>query len=353
MEFNKLIENIKIDARPYQQRIVEKAINHYKEGFKSVLIESPTGSGKTVMAMLVLKYLQDTYGYTISWVAMRRNLLTQTRKENIEKQFNIKMNYVSMFDKDAPEVDILCCDEFQHDSTTSMSNIHSQSKAKIILALSATPYRSDKATLFFDKVIRDANIRCLIRDGFLSPFDHYTIKKWTPRAVAEIYLNDIEKWGKSIVFFHKRKDCEEFVNIMNEKNVAIEMVTATSDKDNQIERFVKGEVKLLVNMMILTEGFDCPDIKTVFCRPSSKGCTVQMAGRGLRLHSPTPLKNIVQSSDTKYPFLKEAKSNKSYLDDHGHWKTLEINPNINAILKKSIKTLTMNAAKYTKNQNVA
>ena len=33
---------------------------------------------------------------------------------------------------------------------------------------------------------------------------------------------------------------------------------------------------------ILTEGFDCPSLKTVFCRPSGKSCTVQMGGRDFR-----------------------------------------------------------------------
>jgi len=40
---------MKIEYREYQQRSIEKALYHFKKGQKSVLLESPVGSGKTIM----------------------------------------------------------------------------------------------------------------------------------------------------------------------------------------------------------------------------------------------------------------------------------------------------------------
>src|SRR5688500_10850829 len=79
--------------RPYQQRIARKAIDFFTgvaldrqgrpEGeISSVLIESPTGSGKTVMGLAVARWMQRNLGMTVGWAAMRRNLLAQAAAEN-------------------------------------------------------------------------------------------------------------------------------------------------------------------------------------------------------------------------------------------------------------------------------
>ena len=61
---------------------------------------------------------------------------------------------------------------------------------------------------------------------------------------------------------------------------AVEVVTADSDKDRQLERFVANKVKVIANVAMLTEGFDQPDVTSVFARDGSRLPTVQMCGRG-------------------------------------------------------------------------
>jgi superfamily II DNA or RNA helicase len=73
-----------VEPRPYQGRIVAKALEHFRQGLRSVLIESPTGSGKTVMALLVARALQRQFGVRVGWVAMRRYLLAQAAAGNAE-----------------------------------------------------------------------------------------------------------------------------------------------------------------------------------------------------------------------------------------------------------------------------
>ena len=50
---------MRVQARDYQQRIVDHVVQAVEESHKSVLIESPTGSGKTVMAHLVAQKLHE------------------------------------------------------------------------------------------------------------------------------------------------------------------------------------------------------------------------------------------------------------------------------------------------------
>src|SRR5262249_606195 len=92
-----------IETRPYQQRIVARAVEWFcDKGMRSVLIDSPTGSGKTVMGLLIARTMQKRLGLRIGWVAMRRNLLTQAASENEAKGIGAECVFLSMFDKNPP-----------------------------------------------------------------------------------------------------------------------------------------------------------------------------------------------------------------------------------------------------------
>src|SRR5437867_9116136 len=101
MDVTTLLTSTRVEPRPYQERIVTKAVQlfHHK-GLRSVLIESPTGSGKTVMGLLIARCLQEMLGVRVGWVAMRRNLLTQAAAENAARGINVRAEFISMFDKE-------------------------------------------------------------------------------------------------------------------------------------------------------------------------------------------------------------------------------------------------------------
>ena len=63
------------------------------------MIESPTGSGKTIMALAIARQMQQEFGFSIGWAAMRRNLLTQAQNENRRWGFDLDIQTISMFDK--------------------------------------------------------------------------------------------------------------------------------------------------------------------------------------------------------------------------------------------------------------
>ena len=331
-----LLSQVQIEPREYQQRIVTKAIQMFhgkhvnRRGVvdpvaNSVMIESPTGSGKTVMGLLIAKYFQEQEGLTIGWVAMRRNLLKQTAEENVARGFDVDLRLISMFDKHPPSVDMLVVDEAQHDAAASMANLHCQLKPKRIVGLTATPFRTDRIKLCFDQIIKDAGIHRLIQDGYLSEFRHFTLPEYTPETVSDHIASDLSRWGKTLVFFHQSNDCHRCCELLHERGVRCEVVTAATDRDRQIEDFEAGRLDVLINMNILTEGFDCPTLQTVFCRPSVKGCTIQMAGRVLRKCSSVEMKQIVQCSHTKHPFLKTALPAEQYAWMNGEWRSLKLN----------------------------
>ena len=337
-----LLAGTSVESRPYQLRILAKAMRMFRgtcrnragelePAAQSVLIESPTGSGKTVMGLAIARQFQQEFGFSVGWVAMRRNLLAQAEEENRRWGFDVDLVTISMFDKSPPPVDMLIVDEAQHDAAMSMANLHCTLRPKKVLGLTATPFRTDRIKLCFDKVIRDAGIHQLIQDGYLSRYHHFTIPEYSPTAVAQFLIQDPERWGKSLVFFHRQDQCDACWQILAAAGVSAEVVTAKTDRERQLADFAADRIRVLINMLILTEGFDCPSLKTVFCRPSGRGCTIQMGGRVFRKHPDLPRKQIVQCKTTRHPFIRTAMAEEQYVWADGQWRGLTVNRQITAI----------------------
>jgi len=360
-----------VEPRPYQERIVIKTVQmllgQYENGAgateraaRSVLIESPTGSGKTVMGHLVAKTLQHLFpDLVVGWVAMRRNLLSQASQENERLGINVgNISYVSMFEKEPAELVaarrsgkkvLLICDEAQHDAASSMTHLHNLIQPDWIVGLTATPFRTDSIKLVFDKIVRDTGIHQLIQDGYLSQFDYYSIQDWKPSNLAQLYCRDRERWGKSIFFMKNLEQCFQLNRIILEHGVSCDVVTGSSDRDTQLASFRSGEIDVLINCMVLTEGFDDPSLQSVFVRPSAKGPTIQMSGRALRKFEGLTCKNVIQSVDTKHAFTKTASPRQQYLLKDGLWRSLQVNPLLNLAnqnVRRSIATTIITLPKF-------
>jgi superfamily II DNA or RNA helicase len=341
-----LLTRTNVQPRPYQQRIVTKAIDLFtRQGLRSVLIESPVGSGKTVMGLLTAKLMQQTPGLRIGWVAMRRNLLAQAREENEQKGINVELSYLSMFDKEPPtDIDMLVTDEAHHGGAASMARLYNLIRPRFILGLSATPYRLDRVDLCYDKTIKDAGIARLIQDCYLSSYHHYTVPRYTPESVVETYCREPQRWGASLVYFHTLEQCRQAATLLNSGGVRSTVVTGNSDREAQLDAFQEGKIDVLLNCLVLNEGFNFPALKTVFCRPSTKGVTIQMCGRVLRTHPAVPVKQIVQCQQTRWPFPRTALPQQQFTWTDGSWRSLTANPRINEINSRVLKALARTTA---------
>lgn len=338
MNIEDLISKTLVEPRDYQKRVITKTLKHYLEdNLNSILIESPCGSGKTVMSLLIAKYMQDKLNLKVGWLSQRKNLLIQSENENITKCINLSVDFISMYNKNPPMVDMLVVDEAQHDACDSCAHIHNVIRPKYILGCTATPFRSDRVKLCFDKVIKDAGIKALIEQGYLSKYHHYTIDEYTVDSVIDTYVRG--NWGKTVIYFHTIKQCREAEEILDSYNISCEVVTGSSDREEQINKLKSGRVNVLLNCMVLTEGFNYSELNTVFCKPSCRGLTVQMAGRVFRKSSFIPFKNVVQCKDTKWPFLKTALPVIQYIRKGDEWRTIGSNDNVRCASRNVIKSL--------------
>ena len=340
-ELTALMSRTKAEPRPYQQRIITKTLDLFcNQGLRSVLIESPVGSGKTVMGLLIAKLLQEKLGVRVGWVAMRRNLLAQAKAENEEKGIGAEIQYLSMFEKEPPEnLDMLIADEAHHDSCSSMAHIHNAVKPRFVLGLTGTPYRSDRLQLSFEKVIKDAGIATLIQDGYLSTYHHYTIPKYTPEILVDFYCREPVRWGRSLAYFHTLDECYRADALFKERGVRSDVVTGSSDRESQLEAFQAGILDVLLNCMVLSEGFNYPALQTVFARPSIRGVTVQMCGRVLRKFPALAHKQIVQCQRTHWPFPRTAPPAQQFAWTDGSWRSLQVNPKIDEVNRRVLHAL--------------
>ena len=326
-----------LEIRDYQQRIMAKTIDAYtNQKLKSVLIESPTGSGKTVIMLMILKKLEELDpAMTFGWVAMRTKLLAQARQEN--ERVGVKnIEFVSMFEKHPPKSKMIITDEAQHSAADTCLNLHHMMEAEISCGLTATPFRTDKIKLAYEKIISDCGVRFLIEKGYLSNFDQYVIPEFTPKTVVERFMDDPKRWGKSIFYFQTKELCFEAAEMLKQAGISCAVLLGSHPEDQReiiYSGFEDGIIQVLINVYLLTEGFDAPDLRSVWVRDSGKLCTMQMAGRSLRKDPKDPNKvaNIIQSQNTYYPYLKVAKARRQFIYEDNRWMSIEPGPLIEQI----------------------
>jgi superfamily II DNA or RNA helicase len=188
-------------------------------------------------------------------------------------------------------------------------------------------------------VIKEVGIQELIEAGYLSQYDHFTIPSWTPEEVVRCYLRDPEGWGRSVMFFLTMDECRETESMLRASGVRSELVWGGSDRESQIDALRSGEAQVAISMSLLAEGLDVEDLKTVFVRPSKKGPTLQMAGRVLRTLPGTPVKNVVQCGETRYPFVRAAKPRSSYALFGDQFLSMEPNKNVEDVSKACLDKL--------------
>ena len=315
---------VEYERRTYQVEAIEAGVAAFTErGRTSVLLESPVGSGKTYMALEIIHRLQKHLGrrLKVGWVAPRHHLLRQMMEANRDL-YGDNIRPVSLFERVPPEVELVVLDEAHHEATQSCVLLYEKMHATWTLGLSATPLRTDRMKLSFQETVRTCSIARLVREGYLSPFNTHLIPNYTVDEVARFYLADPARWGKSLVFFPTIAECMAFKERLAAAGVGCEVVTGESDKERQIDAFASGLVPVVANVAMLTEGFDQPDVMSIFARDGSRLPTIQMCGRGLRRAPGKVACNIVQSADSPYLFERVAPPKNAFRWQRGHWLAL-------------------------------
>lgn len=314
--------------RDYQIDIcsrVSEAFEHHR----SVMVQMPTGTGKTVvLAELVKRLKMKNEGLKILIVAHRRELVEQikaTIKRMKMDSRNITVESIQTISRRIDALDfipsLVVIDEAHHALAKTYKMMWDAWPDARFLGLTATPCRLNGKgfTDLFDVLVQSWDIPTFIKEKWLSTYDFVSIKSdgVTQRLLdslqkrgadgdyqnkeMDMLLNkkpsierlyrSLEEYGKDrkgIVYAINISHAQKITKLYQEngvKAIAIDSKTPATERQADIEAFKKGDIQVLVNVDIFSEGFDCPDVEFVqLARPTlSLAKYLQMVGRGLRV----------------------------------------------------------------------
>lgn len=339
--------------RPRQEEFVKKSVVALQEHGNTLGI-APTGAGKTILFSAVTGKIINKKQKALI-LAHRDELTSQNQSKFLRVNPNISTSIfdakTKSFDGQAvfamvqtlcrqsnlaeiPKIDFLVIDEAHHSTSDSYQRIISRAKTLnpnlLIYGVTATPNRSDKKNLsgVFSNVADQIRISELIASGHLVPPKTYIIDVGTQKDLGKVKktagdfdMSEVEKimnkspitdavfgkWQqyasnrKTVIFCSTVKHAISVAEAFNNNGVKTSLIHGgLSDNERKIAlaEYEKGNAQVIVNVSVLTEGWDYqPTSCVILLRPSSfKSTMIQMIGRGLRVIDPEIHPNIAKEN---------------------------------------------------------
>lgn len=310
----------------YQVPAVEAVRQALREGARAVLINAPTGSGKTVMASALME-LTAAKGRRANFVVDRLSLIGQTSDTfdryglhhgviqgdhpRYRPSLPIQVCSVQTLSKRGwPEANVDMIDEAHVLHATVKQRI--ASKSGIVIGLTATPFTRGLGQ-FFERVVNVTTTRWLIERGWLKNYRIFSCAEPDMTGVSVKSTgewNDKESSGKAlevvgdvVAEYLKHGENRKFicsgvdtahVEELQRQFLAAGINVATytyldseDDRADTTLEFRKPDsnIRGLITVTAASRGFDVPDVSCIImARPLRKSLAehIQLLGRGLR-----------------------------------------------------------------------
>lgn len=301
-----MLTQVMFPMRDYQEEV-------YSSVQPGDMVVMPTGTGKSrVIAALAMKYAE-----------MRRRVLIVVPTVELKEQMSYLMTAwgiaadVKVWKSAAKEeYDVWIHDECHHTAAASWEKLITGNERAIHIGFTATPMRLDgKPLVGFKRLIEPHPMGWYMDRGYLCPtLKEYTVDlgvtQWTDKEYLDIdaqyerldrkiiYGGVIENYRRysfettrSIVFGTTVEHCYKIRDTFNEAGVKSEVIHSGQtviDRRARMRMFKEGEIEQLVNVFVLGEGVDVPDVNMVviLCPTNSKARYYQWIGRALRAGKP-------------------------------------------------------------------
>ena len=304
---------------------------------RSVMAQMPTGTGKTYLLTAVIDSFVNGNPMEKVWIVAHRRELVSQIDETVRKFHSYFASNTSSllssvkamsiqwlmrhYDEIEEEPGIIVIDEAHHALAKTYKEMWERFPNAKFLGLTATPCRLNGKgfTDLFDVLVQSWSVPEFISKGRLATYDFVSIKSdgVTQRLIdslqkrgadgdyqnkeMDMLLNkkpsierlyqSLEEFGKDrkgIVYAINISHAQKITKLYQEhgvKAIAIDSKTPAAERQQDIDAFKKGDIQVLVNVDIFSEGFDCPDVEFVqLARPTlSLAKYLQMVGRGLRV----------------------------------------------------------------------
>lgn len=339
---------MKITLRDYQQATVDSIFNYLSREDGNPIAVLPTGAGKSVCIGALIQQIYDYDSKAkVLILQHQQELIEQNlekilfctdgnisagiycaglgKKELYKKCILASIKSIHNISHKLDSIDLVIIDEchlLSPNEATMYNSLISLLKKKNnqlrVIGFSATPFRTSTGMLTDDKgiftdICINVPIKKLIADGFLAPVfsksgintpdtSHLKIRKgdFLDSEVEKLYTDKISldiykeflRYGsdrKSIlVFCAGVEQAENFAKLLRKNGEKAECVTGATGnlfREQHLADFKKGKLRFLVNVGVLTTGFDAPntDCLMILRATKSPGLYVQIIGRGMRI----------------------------------------------------------------------
>lgn len=342
-----------IVLRPYQTEALEAVLSSEAKGISKQLIVLPTGSGKTVIfshlpmirkestPMLVIAHRAELLHQAKNKIQqMNPNLIVEIEQaQNIAGKVDVVVasvptmgransDRIEKFSKDYFKTIII--DEAHHAAAPTYRRIVDYFQPNLLLGVTATPQRSDSTRLIdvFQEIVYYKTIEDLIKQGWLTRLVGYRIKTETDLTEIEVSDGDfvqsqlqdavnnpkrnasivaayqeICKERKTLVFAAGVQHAKDLALSFTKNSIVTEVIlgeTPDEERSTILQKFRNNEIKVLINVGVLTEGFDEPSVQAIILARPTKSTLLytQVVGRGTRLDEGKDNCLIIDISDT-------------------------------------------------------
>lgn len=335
------------NLRPHQVDAKRKIFEAWDQ-YDSVMLQMPTGTGKTYLFTsliddIIAYYKSIHKELHILIVAHRTELLDQisaslsrygiahgfvqgNREQQLWQRVQVGSiqsilsvrNYTNTIRQ---HFDYIIVDEAHHSLAETYKQLFGLFPEAKKLGVTATPWRLNHESFLslYQILITTPQVSWFIEHHLLADFDYVSIK---PDSEIQRMINNTEvsqtgdfinieldhafnnqrirsrlflsyeqfaKGKKGIIYAINKQHAFNIANLYSSKGVeavAIDCDTPKDERQRLISNFKLGKIKVLVNVDIFTEGFDCPDVSFIqLARPTrSLALYLQQVGRGLRIN---------------------------------------------------------------------
>ena len=326
-----------MELRKYQKEAQAAIVAAWARGVRRTLLVLPTGCGKTIVFCKLCEQLV-AQGKRVLILAHRGELLDQAADkmkvstglgcavekaersclEGDSQWYRIVVGSVQTMSRkkrlerfDSKFFDAIIVDEAHHVLAGSYQRILGYFDNSKVLGVTATPDRGDSQNLgeFFECVAYEYTLPKAIIQGFLAPISALTIplkidlskvktqagdfKSSDIGCALGPYLEDIAtemvkhcRGRKTVVFLPLISTSKKMKAILERRGLNVaELNGQTKERGEILQDFQDGRYDVLCNSMLLTEGWDCPDVDCIVClRPTKvRSLYAQIVGRGTRI----------------------------------------------------------------------
>lgn len=306
-----------LTLRNYQQESVDKIYQSAASGNKSIMVQSPPRTGKTVI-MAEIARRATAKGNRILFMVHRKEIVDQVKSTFVRQDVNMSLAQIGMVQTFTRRVErlkkpsIIFVDEAHHVLAKSYMKIINAFPNALKLLFTATPYRLSGQG--FEEVVDDMivgkPISWLIQNNFLAPVDYYApsqidsiqlkVKRngeFDDKSIEEamkpkIYGNAVKHYQKlannkqAIAYTYNIASAERLAAEFNANGISAKAVSSHTDKkerDQIIAQYKNGDIQIVTNNSLFTEGLDLPNVDCVIMlRPTqSLSLYLQFAMRSM------------------------------------------------------------------------